>query len=516
MNRCKPVDLSSSQRPVLLPGERLLASQGQVGLYDGFVLCALTSIHKDKSSLHQEGVCYITSHRLIYVDTKVPRVNSVQLDLDTIKSIDAYAGFLSRSPKITIYFSNARAPSPSTPDTVVSKQVATWLCPICSFQNTDDIEKCQLCGVFRPANIQITTSSSGESVVSASASASAPAPTENTCPVCTFINHPSMQRCEMCDTELHPKSATSVTAPSLEPESSSPSTSSPTPEVMDEDSPFIKVAFRGGGGGYSTCLASLKTAIGNRVWEQVQKPVQEPDRQVTSSRGAGISAIQERIERTQLDAAESLTDAFKDLDGLMAKAAEMVRLAEAITTKINKEPQGSSETDTITLNTYLMELGIPNPVTKDSTGSSYHQELARELSDFLVPVLDRQGGMKSLADVYCLFNRARGVALISPEDLYKASCQFSTLNMPICLKRYESGLLVIQSINLSDDRVAQRIFNHVKKYGPLTAMKISELENLALPVAVEQLHMTEAKGFLCRDASSAGITFYENLFLQSH
>jgi hypothetical protein len=82
------------------------------------------------------------------------------------------------------------------------------------------------------------------------------------------------------------------------------------------------------------------------------------------------------------------------------------------------------------------------------------------------------------------------VALISPEDLYKASCQFSTLNMPIRLKRYESGLLVIQSLNLSDDRVAQRIFNHVKKYGPLTAIKISELENLALPVAVEQLNVS--------------------------
>jgi ESCRT-II complex subunit VPS36 len=77
-------------------------------------------------------------------------------------------------------------------------------------------------------------------------------------------------------------------------------------------------------------------------------------------------AIQERIEKTRLDAAETLTDAFKDLDGLMAKAAEMVKLAESITTKINKEPQGSgtSENDTLALNTYLMELGISNPVTR--------------------------------------------------------------------------------------------------------------------------------------------------------
>lgn len=82
------------------------------------------------------------------------------------------------------------------------------------------------------------------------------------------------------------------------------------------------------------------------------------------------------------------------------------------------------------------------------------------------------------------------VALISPEDLYKASCQFETLHLPVRLKRYESGLLVIQSLNLSDDRVAQRIANHVKQYGPLTAMKIAELENLALPVAVEQLYVS--------------------------
>lgn len=79
---------------------------------------------------------------------------------------------------------------------------------------------------------------------------------------------------------------------------------------------------------------------------------------------AGIGAIQERIEKTRLDAAETLTDAFKDLDGLMAKAAEMVKLAESITAKVNKEPQGSSENDTLALNTYLMELGISNPVTR--------------------------------------------------------------------------------------------------------------------------------------------------------
>ncbi|KAI9282459.1 EAP30/Vps36 family-domain-containing protein [Umbelopsis sp. AD052] len=498
MDRCKPVDLSSSQRPVFLPNERLLASQGPVGLYDG----------KEKSVQHQEGVGYLTSHRLIYVDSKDPRKNSVQLELASIKSIDTYAGFLSRSPKITLYLDNTRPSFPSTSansessGSLPTKVLGSWNCPICSYQNSEDLEKCQLCGVPKPANIQVTTPSSPTS---------SPKPADaNACPVCTFINHPSMVRCEMCDSEIVKTPTPSTLS---EPGNASPISITPPPEDGKADESYIKIAFRAGG--YTTWLPNLKSAMAAKAWEQKVEP--EVERPAASSRGVGISAIQERIEKTRLDAAETLTDAFKDLDGLMAKAAEMVKLAESITTKISKEPQGSgtSENDALALNTYLMELGISNPVTRDSTGSSYHQELARELADFLVPILERQGGMKSLADVYCLFNRARGVALISPEDLYKASCQFDTLHLPVRLKRYESGLLVIQSLNLSDDRVAQRIVNHVKQYGPLTAMRIAELENLALPVAVEQLYMTEAKGLLCRDASSAGITFFENLFLQN-
>lgn len=85
----------------------------------GMLLCAFTIIDyvhlthrhllynfsKDKSSMHPEGVCYITSHRLIYVDTKVPRVNSVQLDLDTIKSIDTYVSIIQESEaQFMLYF----------------------------------------------------------------------------------------------------------------------------------------------------------------------------------------------------------------------------------------------------------------------------------------------------------------------------------------------------------------------------------------------------------------------------
>lgn len=117
--------------------------------------------------------------------------------------------------------------------------------------------------------------------------------------------------------------------------------------------------------------------------------------------------------------------------------------------------------------------------------------------------------MKSLTDLYCIFNRARGVgkyshfrstaqtvcryswslaALISPEDLYKASQQFEALQLPFRLRRFPSGLLVVQSLDMDDDRAAQRILQHVQEQGgTITALQLAEIENLALALAQEQL-----------------------------
>lgn len=53
--------------------------------------------------------------------------------------------------------------------------------------------------------------------------------------------------------------------------------------------------------------------------------------------------------------------------------------------------------------------------------------------------------MIALTDLYCLFNRARGTSLISPEDLHRACLLFEKLNLPVKLRRFDSGVLVVQS-----------------------------------------------------------------------
>lgn len=108
------------------------------------------------------------------------------------------------------------------------------------------------------------------------------------------------------------------------------------------------------------------------------------------------------------------------------------------------------------------------------------------------------------------------LALISPEDLYKASQQFEQLKLPFRLRKFPSGLLVIQSIDMNDNRAASRVLRYVKEQGGgLTALQLAEIEKLALAVAVEQLDVTEKMGLICRDDGPTGLAFYENLFLIS-
>ncbi|KAG1051369.1 hypothetical protein G6F43_006420 [Rhizopus delemar] len=457
MEYLQPTILSSSKRPELVPNESLLIQQGKIGLYEG----------KTKLERYQDGVCYLTSHRIIYVDDANPLEYSIEISLQDIKQVDSYAGFLRSSPKIILQLEKSQ----NTATATSTKSV--WACPICFFSNTCSSLKCELCGVKR----QNVNEEANEVVMDNEERA-------EVCKVCTFINHTSMMDCEMCGASL--KSEQHVN------------------RIMPGE---IRLSFRRSG--HSSFLSQLKTAINVKQWEISER---ETSNTLTPLRGVGIIAIQDRIEKSTIEANETMIDAFQDLDRLMTKATEMVKLAESISSKMSKDP-----TDELSeLRNHLLNLGISSPVTKDSAGSIYHQELARELADFLGRLFKQEDDMKSLTDVYCLFNRARGVALISPEDLYKASQEFERLKLPFKLRQFSSGLAVIQSLNMDDNRAAHRILRHVKEQGGcLTALQLAELEKLALAVASEQLMITEHMGLLCRDEAPGGLTFYENLFLVS-
>nr|DAD29252.1 TPA_asm: hypothetical protein HUJ06_030720 [Nelumbo nucifera] len=142
--------------------------------------------------------------------------------------------------------------------------------------------------------------------------------------------------------------------------------------------------------------------------------------------------------------------------------------------------------------------------------------LSLRLADFVRIPLERAGGMIALIDVYCLFNRARGTELISPEDLLQACAIWEKFDVPVMLRKFDSGVMVIQNKSHSDEEVLAKIKSIVLKSEALKNGISPSDAAIALGIAPlmakEHLLTAESKGLLCRDISPEGFRFYINLF----
>lgn len=276
-----------------------------------------------------------------------------------------------------------------------------------------------------------------------------------------------------------------------------------------------------------------------RAWEESEKVASSSSNAVAGAGSAssgsgiyssdgtvrmvGVSGILRKEQEMWESTDKSLQDAFQDLNALMSKAKEMVMLAEKMRLKLlsgsnsqtnttNDEEMGSKEE----MQELLLSVGIISPVTKESAGALYHQQLSRQLADFVKVPLERSGGIINLIDIYCLFNRARGTELISPDDLLQACSLWEKFDVPIVLRKFDSGVMVIQNKSHSDEEVFTKIKALVMKPDALRA-GISPIDaartlGVAPAMAKEHLLSAESKGILCRDVSPDGFRFYINLF----
>lgn len=237
----------------------------------------------------------------------------------------------------------------------------------------------------------------------------------------------------------------------------------------------------------------------------------------------GVAGILRKEQEMWESTDKTLQDAFQDLNALMSKAREMVLLAEKMRQKLLAGPNSHSNnandaemSSKEEVQELLLSVGIISPVTKESAGALYHQQLSRQLADFVRVPLERAGGMINLIDVYCLFNRARGTELISPDDLLQACTLWEKFDVPVMLRKFDSGVMVIQSKSQSDEEVFGRIRTLVLKPEALqTGISASDAAmtlGIAPAMAKEHLLAAESKGLLCRDTSPDGFRFFVNLF----
>ncbi|NXU05639.1 VPS36 protein, partial [Buphagus erythrorhynchus] len=205
-------------------------------------------------------------------------------------------------------------------------------------------------------------------------------------------------------------------------------------------------------------------------------------------------------------------------------AKEMVELSKSIANKI-KEKQGDiTEDETIRFKSYLLSMGIANPVTRETYGSGtqYHMQLAKQLAgiperfkrrSFKLLCRSERGGIMSLTEVYCLVNRARGLELLSPEDLVNACKMLESLKLPLRLRIFDSGVMVIELQSHNEEEMVAAALETVSEKGSLTADEFAKLVGMSVLLAKERLLLAEKMGHLCRDDSVEGLRFYPNLFL---
>ena len=273
---------------------------------------------------------------------------------------------------------------------------------------------------------------------------------------------------------------------------------------------FIKLSFRSGG--QSEFYKHLHQCLQERAW--VPKPVQVRG-PVKREIRAGITGIEKKMSQKVRQDNANISKAFQDLDQLMEMAKPMVKLANSISTKIRDKQGEITEDETVQFKSYLLSLGIDDPITKDSAGSDkkYYQGLAKEMFFILDQPIQDAGGMMTLTDAFVRVNRARGLELVSPDDILLASQSLKDVNLPMSLHTFDSGVMVLRTSNHSEEEVKQNLMNQVESVGSFTPEEMSTSLGVSVILAKERLLAAESEGLLCRDDSVEGLRFYPNRFL---
>ncbi|PKS09267.1 hypothetical protein jhhlp_003881 [Lomentospora prolificans] len=540
---------------------------------------------KYKLPNHQNGQVYLTSHRICYVDRDAPRKHSVALELKEVERYEYYV----RSTSLGGRVNSPRAQQPELPPVTAatwvcvicsfSNPVPTNFDPTTATAHTP-LPPCLACGI-KPSlthmlkaaisnanNRSSTPSAIGSSIptLSPRLPPSSPRSTEDglspggsrpgpespaidagasfQCPRCTFLNHPSLLSCEMCGASLISQNATPVIAPDMARTESPGPVLSTGPSKTDTLN-IIKVSFRDGGD--KIFYERLKGAMTQRKWllhgaPPIPKGGRGGDDAASAAgatadgkgitKAAGIAALEQRGLDMRKNNELVIGDAFEDLESLMASAKEIVALAEQFARQVN----GTGGSAALEASALVNQLGLVT--TKDIVGggssseSLYLSELARNLAEFLTDdsrgVLKRAGGVISLVDLWATFNRARGgVELVSPRDFEKAARMWETLKLPVRLRTFKSGVMVVQSHDHTDEATIAAILawlQDLHEFPPekevswdwhafgvgVTAQDAAQRFGWSLGVAEEELEMAEEKGAICREEGIEGLKFWKN------
>lgn len=405
MDAWEPWAVPSVPRPGdLAHGEAVILTQTGVGLYDG----------DNKVPTRSHGTAVLTTHRLAYIDARDALAQSAYVPLSSIRETEHYAGFLTSSAKIVLRCAR--------------EERTPWTCHVCgTFHAAAALDgRCRVCGVKESTDKT----------------------RERACPRCTLLNPLELERCQLCE------------APMVQ-----------APRYL-----VSKLSFRQGGD--KAWYAELRATLQRKPWAQV------------SDRSApGLLAV----DRPSSPRGALSVTAFDDLEALMRRAKDMVRITESLRAEVERRERAvapgaapPSEVRSLLQRT-LVQLGLPSPaVTPDMARDerAYHRELACELASVLVgehgllaagrvvrdgapsSTAERssspRAGVLPLDEVWGLWNRARGVALVSPSLMRAVAVYLPEVTEPrIELRTLRSGLVVLHTPHYEAGAVQARVLHYL-------------------------------------------------------
>ncbi len=324
------------------------------------------------------------------------------------------------------------------------------------------------------------------------------------------------------------------------------------PSSQQSETPeSIKFSFRTGGD--KIFFERLKSALVQRKWllgsappiprprpssgafgEDAYNKSDKTSTEIERPRVVGIAGLERRgLEQRQNNEA-MIGSAFEDLEALMTSAKEIIALAEQFASQANLGTNENSEANTLATQS-ASALGLVTRKDMLGTGSGseslYISELSRNLVEWLTDdargVLRKEGGIVTLVDLWAVYNRTRGDELVSPVDFEKAARMWDTLKLPVRLRRFKSGLLVVQGRDRTDEKTIASLLawlNSLHQDAPtgditwdtsvfgrgVTVQETAAKFGWSVGVATEELEMAEEAGALCREQGIDGLRFWEN------
>ncbi|EER34716.1 conserved hypothetical protein [Candida tropicalis MYA-3404] len=565
LNIWQTVLINRSSRPILQDNEYNIYIKDNVGLYQG----------RSKILNHQNGRIYLTNKRLIYFDNDNVK-NCIAVELSLFKKANLVVGYFRRSPKVTLYIktgtTTTTAGDGETEENNLSNVVTTldWACKICSFNNhilsnfkidEEELPKCTSCGI-RPSKAFLTSilkDGNKPKEIELTPESMTPEPQPMTtssdqCPKCTFINHPALNFCEMCGTELkQPNSSRGFTVKNITGSLSNVSINSNPlnlklesgEETYTNNQPYIKISFRKGGEG--KFYEEVGKILDDIKWKELEErgginknaiklatPDPKPELPKKTG-GAGIHALEQLEELQRKQNEIILSSSLDDLEQLMFKYQDLIKLSTSFNKLVKQQPASITKPVIPALNI-------------KKTSSLYHQELSRHISEFAINYrLTQKTSMVSSQDLFAEYNRfliknqGFGSELITSSDFQKAIDLFNALNLPIIVKKYVKSDIFVVSPRRNTNTYGEYIVDYLKNqeyeyklmklrqemieesdmedalynavnYGK-TISEISNQFNWSYNITIEELDKCVEEGLIVIDHHISGTFYYINKFV---